>query len=338
ALAEIKSLKTEFDRAFEDAIRTGELERVRTLRSDLESRLRELREGLISPVEKELDLKRQYESERRVLEGAGILEQLPSGEQGIRGIDGKAYPVPSYQEVRDLIREKRDILKKKAEQGFTKLLIVPFGMKLDDLIEKYKAVILKHYADMPDPQDPSKRIPDPRKTKLFAAKEKDTDPDEPLDLDTTAPVWVWDAYRGADESGKLVYDPKEFSQNHGGKTKAEILAAAPLGEARDKQGKSSPAWRILVIEADPNIPRSGQGKTVGGRARLEANKTPNEYLEAIGNGSAKLTTGNQYQGESGLTPEEWLMQAIATLEEKNQVIDDYQGKGSVAYNTGAYFP
>ena len=32
------------------------------------------------------------------------------------------------------------------------------------------------------------------------------------------------------------------------------------------------------------------------------------------------------------------MQAISYLEEKNQVIDDYQGKGSITYNTGAYFP
>ena len=39
-----------------------------------------------------------------------------------------------------------------------------------------------------------------------------------------------------------------------------------------------------------------------------------------------------------MTPEEWLMQAITTLEEKNQVIDDWRGKGSIAYNTGAYFP
>ena len=306
ALAEIQSLKTEFDRVLEDAIRTGELERARTLRSGLESRMRELRESLISPIERKLDLKRQYESERRVLEGAGILESLPSGNQGIHGIDGKAYPVPSYQEIRNLIREKRDVLENKAEQGFTKLLIVPFGMKLDDLVGKYKALILRHKAE----------------NKLLATKEKDIDPDEPLDLNMSEPVWVWDEYESADENGKLVYDPKEFSENHGGKTKAEILAAA--------QGKSSPAWRIVMIESDPNIPRAGKGKQVGGRARIEANKTPKEYLEAIGTG--------EYQNESGMTPQEWLMQAITMLEEKNQVIDDYQGNGKITYNTGGYFP
>jgi hypothetical protein len=319
ALAEIKSLKTEFDRALENAIRTGELERARTLRSGLESRMRELREGLISPVERKLDLKRQYESQRQVLDTAGILDRLPSGEHGIRGIDGKAYPIPTYQEVRDLIREKRDVLEKKAEQGFTKVLIVPFGMKLDDLVGKYKELLLRHYVDMPDPSDPSKRIPDPQRTKLFATKEKDTDSDEPLSLDTNEPVWRWSEYQGADENGKLIYDPKEFSQNHGGKTKSQILA-----------GRAGQAWRVIVVEADPNIPRSGNGKDIGGRKRLEANKTPNEYLATIGK--------DEYQNESGTTPEEWLMQAITLLHEKNQALDDYQGKGSIAYNTGAYFP
>jgi hypothetical protein len=306
-LEEIKSLKTEFEQTLEDAMKTGELARARTLRSDLESRMRELRDGVISPIERKLDLKRQYESERRVLEGAGILETLPSGNQGIHGIDGEAYPMPSYQETRNLIREKRDILEKKADEGFTKLLIVPFGMKLDDLVGKYKALILKHKAE----------------GKLFATKGTDADPDELLNLDTTTPVWVWDEYQDADVNGKLVYDPKEFSANHGGKTKAQILADLAAAD------KLSPAWRIIMIEVDPNIPRAGKGKPVGGRPRIEANKTPNEYLEAIGTG--------EYQNESGMTPEEWLMQAITTLEEKNQVIDDWQGKGSIAYNTGAYF-
>ena len=213
--------------------------------------------------------------------------------------------MPSYQEIRELVREKREILEKKAEQGFTKVLIVPFGMKLDDLVEKYKALILKHKAE----------------NKLFATKEKESDPDEPLDLDTNEPVYTWSEYQGADINGKLVYDPKEFSQNHGGKTKTEILAAT--------QGKPSPAWRVVVIEGDSDIPRSGKGMLCRGRKRLEANKTPNEYLAVIGRG--------QYENESGATPEEWLMQAMATLEEKNQVIDDYRGKGSIAYNTGACF-
>lgn len=293
----------------EDATRTGEREQARTLRSNLETRMRELRENLISPIERKLDLKRQYKSQRNILEGADILERLYSGELGITGIDGKPYPMPSYQEIQRIVREKKDVLEKKTDQGFTKMLIVPFGMKLDDFVEKYKSLLLKHKTE----------------NKLFATKEKDTDPDEALDLDISRPVWVWDGYQDADVNGELVYDPKEFGQNHGGKTKTHIL-----GDPAAAQGKLSPAWRVLMIEADPNIPRAGRGNLVGGRPRIETDKTPNEYLEAIGRG--------EYQNESGTTPEEWLMQAITVLGERNQVIDDWRGNGGVAYNTGGYFP
>lgn len=321
-LARLKALQAEFNVAFDEAVKTGRPERAQKLRSEIEARTKELREGLISPLEKKLNLMSQYESERNVLEASHILETLPGGERGIKGIDGKPYPMPTYQEVRNLIREKKAVFEKKADQGFGKLLIVPFGMKLDDLITKYRQLLLAHYADMPDPADPAKRITDPRRTKLFATKENDTDPDVPLDLDTNQPVWAWDKYNGADMDGTLVYDPKEFRENHGGKTKTDIL--------KETQGKISPAWRIIFVESNPVIPRATKGKEVGGRRQLEANQTPNDYLAKIGRGA--------YEHESGTTPEEWLMEAISILEEKNQAIDDWQGLGSIAYLTGAYFP
>ena len=39
-----------------------------------------------------------------------------------------------------------------------------------------------------------------------------------------------------------------------------------------------------------------------------------------------------------MTPEDQLMYAITHLEETNQVIDDYKGKGSISYQVGAFFP
>jgi len=93
------------------------------------------------------ELKEQYESQREILENVGILEKLTNGEMGIRGIDNKEYSFPSYKEISKRIRENKEMLKTKVEQGFNQLLIVPFGMKLDDLIEKYKEVILKHYRE-----------------------------------------------------------------------------------------------------------------------------------------------------------------------------------------------
>jgi len=86
----------------------------------------------------------------------------------------------------------KELVKRKQEQGFTKLLIVPFGMKLDDLIEAYKKEILIK-----------------------------TERRSPLALDKDQLFWV--KYKGADINGKLVYRPKQFSKKHKGKTKQEII-------------------------------------------------------------------------------------------------------------------
>jgi hypothetical protein len=200
------------------------------------------------------------------------------------------------------MRENKEILKTKIEQGFTKLLIVPFGMKLDDLIEKYKQVILKHH----------------KEGKLLATKEKSTDPDEPLELDENQPVRVWDKYQNADTENKLVYFPKNFSENHQGKTKQEIL-------------KEQGGFNIILTEDLPNIPGAGEEKEIKGRKQFENFRTLNQYLEA-------LKTDPQYKNEQGMTPEDQITYAITHLEQFNQVIDDYQGNGLASYQLAAYFP
>ena len=301
ALMEIKSLRTDFEQAFGDAVKTGDFVRAKELRSVMEGKITSLREAVF-PLERELGLKSQYELQRGILEEAFVLERLSSGEMGIHGIDGKEYPMPSYREVAQRMREKREVFVQKKEQGFIKLLIVPFGMSLDSLTQEYANLLLKHYNE----------------GKLFAEKQNASDPDVPLELNIGEPVWRWSDYANADVDGKLVYEPKEFSQNHGGLTKTEILANRKSGMV--------PAWRVLMVEANPNIPRENAGKDVGTRKQLEANRTPNDYLRGIGKGI--------YDHESGMTPEDWLAFAITNLQEQNQAIDD----DVAAYNTGGYFP
>ncbi|MFH1170212.1 MAG: hypothetical protein V1704_01490 [Candidatus Vogelbacteria bacterium] len=155
-----------------------------------------------------------------------------------------------------------------------------------------------------------------RKGKLLATKKNPNEPDQSLELDENQPLWVWDEYSKADIEGKLVYHPLVFDKNnHSGKTKAEILAE-----------NENAGWSLLLIEDNPNIPRAGQGETVGGRKRMEAGRTPAECLVDLD------------PAKSGLTPEDWLAQAITYLEETNQVIDDYDGNGSTNYNLGGWFP
>lgn len=252
-----------------------------------------------------LKIKEQWGSQVKILSKLGILETFPGSKQlGIRGIDDKEYPVPKPEEIMGRLEANREMILGKMEQGFTKLVIEPFAYSFDALSDKYKKAILKHHKD----------------GKLLATKEHPTDPDEPLPLDENEPLWRWEnGYSHCDTEDKLVYFPKEFSRNHGGHTKKELLAT-----------DVSSGFNIWLVEDMPNIPREGKGKEIGGRHQLEANKTPTEYLRLF---QAKP----EYKNESGLTPEADIMYALTNLEETNQVTNDYSGKGSISYQLAAYF-
>src|SRR3989338_9473670 len=151
-----------------------------------------------------LKIKEQWSSQVKILSKSGILETFPESKQlGIRGIDGKEYPVPKPEEIIKRLEANRETVLLKMEQGFTKLVMEPFAYSFDALSEKYKKAILKHDKD----------------GKLLATKEKPTDPDEPLVLDENQPLYRWEeGYSHADTEDKGVYFPNEFSRNHGGKT------------------------------------------------------------------------------------------------------------------------
>lgn len=94
---------------------------------------------IVNPFEKKLELRKQYEEQVKIMEHYNILVELKDGQKGIIGINGKEYPIPSLGEISKRMldtKENRELLKKKVEQGFTQLLVVPFGMSLDELIGK----------------------------------------------------------------------------------------------------------------------------------------------------------------------------------------------------------
>jgi len=204
-------------------------------------------EKLGGELGEKIGLLEQYQSQLQILETAGVLQELSDGTKGIVGIDNKEYSIPTFEEIQSRITpEKAAILEKKQEQGFSKLLVVPFGMKLDDLIGKYRELLLKKDSE----------------GKLLA-----TDGSK-LDLDRNQAVWMWSEYNQADINGKLVYDPQSFDENHQGKTKQELI------------NRGSP-WRVELIEDCPDLPAEGGGKTVGDRPQLEANQSSNDYLNTI---------------------------------------------------------
>lgn len=198
-------------------------------------------------LEKLLNLRESYDSQIRILNQAGILTILPETMSlGIVGIDNKEHAVPTFDEIKEKLEKRKEELGPKMKQGFTKLLLVPAGMSLDELRDKLKQRLLAHKKE---------------------GKLLNTD-NEPVNLDLEDPVYRWDGYNNADKEDKLIYYPKSFDQNHNGKTKKELI-------------ESGNSWRVSLVEDLPDLPEQGKGKTVGGRKQLEANKSPTEYLRSL---------------------------------------------------------
>ena len=246
-----------------------------------------------------LGLKAQWELQVKALNEAGVLEILPESEDlGIVGIDGKEYPMPTFQEIVDRITpEKAEILEHKLEQGFSKLLLIPFAMPLDLLIERYKKLLLEKH----------------RRGKFFSTAGK------PLPLDPDNPLYKDECYNQADVNGTLVYYPKQLDQrNHQGQTKQELI----------DQGNP---WEVILTPDLPDLPAQDKIQTIAGRTQLDANHSSREYLNT-------LQTNPNYQHEQGFTPESWLSYAMTELQQKDQQIDDWQGLGKACWNFGSYFP
>jgi hypothetical protein len=244
-----------------------------------------------------LQLREQYEQQIKTLNETGVLEILPNSQEiGIVDIKARECPIPKFEEIlARIIPENLVLLERKAEQGFTKLLLVPIGLPLNILTERYKAELLKH---------------DKEGTLLGTDGAK-------LELDREDPLFIGEMYQNADISGELVYEPREFTKNHQGKTKEELIV---------EKG----AWQVTLTEDLPDLPAEGKGQTIAGRKQFEAYKSSEQYLQA-------MQTDRQYQGEKGFDPESWLTLAITTLHTKNIQIDDWQGQGKVCFLTASYF-
>ncbi|HBK33554.1 TPA: hypothetical protein DEP34_03865 [Candidatus Uhrbacteria bacterium] len=268
-------------------------------------------------TEKYYHLKEQYDSQVELLEQVGILK-----EGALLGIDGKKYPIPTLEQIASRLFERHEELSTKHDQGFTKLLLVPFGMSLDVLQEVLKQFLLDYKKKNPD-----------------------------FDLDTDNPLYTSEEYQGADDGDfpKLVYYPQSFDKkNHQGKTKIQIL------EKQEDNQDFFPGWTIHLLQPSNQgtqdtktpqgfafIPRKGQGISEGDfipRLPLQAGKTEEEYLSILKD--AKEDKGSPYHHESSLTPEDWIMAFMLHLEETGRPLDNAYNHvftESVSYLAGAFF-
>ncbi len=316
------------------------LERFEYLIKNKEPRKEDYTEAL-EYVEKFYHLKEQYDSQVELLAEVGILEN-----GAITGIDGKEYLIPTLEQIASRLFERREELSTKHDQGFTKLLLVPFGMSLDTLVETLKQFLLDHKKSNPS-----------------------------FDLDTNKPLWTkWEEdYQGVDtgDSPKLVYYPQSFTEEgHQGRTKAQILKEQAEGRwtlpptagsatggttsvgVAGESGTGTPGWTIHLLQpSDPtdphslgfaSIPQQGQGKPQGekiSRPPLEAGQSSDEYLSILQ--KAQDDPDLPYSHESGMTPEDWIIAFMTHLTETKKPLDDvwnHTNTEKTSYLAGTFFP
>ncbi|MDD5530647.1 MAG: hypothetical protein PHX21_11575 [bacterium] len=241
--------------------------------------------------EKSFSVEKEYTRCVTALNRTGILTLFPKSKStGVIGIDGKEYPIPTKEQVVELFTRNKELVSRKFPQGFNRLELTPMAMPLPYLFDLMKTAILKHATE----------------GKIYQTRCSVSEPLIPVRVNKEKQVWIWDTLRLAIDTGELVYFPREYSNNHRGQTKLEVI--------NNEHICAFPGWSIGLVESFPVMPQQGKGKTLGGRKQLEIGFSPNEYLQAL--------RSETYRGETGKTLEDFITNFLTRLETTNEVSND----------------
>ena len=209
---------------------------------------------------------------------------------GVIGSDGKEYPIPTQEQVVDLFAHNTELVGRKAPQGFDRLELTPMAMPTPLLIDRMRAAIVRHAAE----------------GKIHQTRRSPSDPLVPVRVNTKKHVWSWDTLSQARDTDELVYFPQEYSSNHRGQTKLEVVDNGRICAV--------PGWSVGLVERLPIMPQQGRGRTLGGRRQLEIGASPREYLPTL--------QTQAYQGETGTTLEDFITRFLTHLETTNEISND----------------
>ena len=237
------------------------------------------------------NLEEQYARITNAMSRTGILISLPRARKpGVIGIDGAEYPVPTQEQVVERFTRNNELVRRKVPQGFDRLELTPLAMPISLLMDRLQEAILKHAAE----------------GTIFQTRRSASDPLVPVRVHKEKQVWVWDVLRQACDANELVYFPQEYSSNHRGLTKLEVIHNGHVC--------AFPGWSVGLAESFAIMPAIGQGKTLGGRKQLEIGSSPNEYLQTL--------QAQAYQGETGKTLEDFIIHFLTRLETTHEVSND----------------
>jgi hypothetical protein len=247
--------------------------------------------GGVFKLERLFPVEKEYTRCIKSLNLTGILTVLPkSGMNGVIGIDGKEYPVPTLGQVLAIFSHSKDFAIKKIHQGFKFLELTPMAIPISLLIDLTKAAIFKHASE----------------GTIFQTRLSPSDNKIRVRVNSEKIVWVWDTLKQIIEKNELVYFPKEYSDNHQGQTKLEVI--------NNENICAVPGWSVGLVENLPIMPQPEKGKILGGRKQLEIGSSPREYL--------RILQAKAYQGETGKTIEDFITEFLIRLETTNEVSND----------------
>jgi hypothetical protein len=206
------------------------------------------------------------------------------------GIDGKEYPVPTHEQLQEVFARNKELVDRKMRQGFTQLQLTPIAMPASRLIGLMRSAIVRHAAE----------------GLIYQTRRSPSDPLVPVRVNAEKQVWLWDTLEQALDGDDLVYFPQEYSSNHRGQTKLEVVNSRRICAV--------PGWSVGLIEKLRIMPEQGQGKTTRGRRQLEVGHSPREYLQTL--------QTETYEGETGKTLEDFITDFLTHLETTDEVSND----------------
>jgi hypothetical protein len=241
----------------------------------------------------QLHLDEQLAEQLSVLYKTGIVEQLPSGKFGFQAEDGQTFEAPTPYKVRELVQEHTELIRYKARQGFTRLLVVPSAAPSDRMIESFQDRVITHFQEG--------NLHDSR--------------NEAVDLNPFAHGTPRKLRVVADKSKRLTI------KDLGDKSHTDKIVSPDI--EKEKSDKSEHGWSLMLVKSMPELPMEPKDVvSLGGRGEflsgIKEGLSPEDYIHM-------LRTNQLLRCESGMTLNAWLTYAMAELKRNSMLIDSHSG-------------
>lgn len=246
----------------------------------------------------------QYKKIVDSMEITGILSVIAGTKEfGVIGFDGEVYPVPTLDQVSEILMHNSMKLSYKMDEGFTRLLLTPMAISVLRLIDIVSLQIsakangrgLFKIAN-------NSRVP-------VKAKSKDS-------------VWVWRKVREIFDTDLIIYFPKSYDLlTHKGFKKSEVV--------KNTNFCAVAGWSISLIKPNSGCLPDKVKDVANTIQRTEETLAPADYLKDI--------VSKEYPSETGWTIEDFLTYFIFSIEDSNLIVYDRQDNNCL-WLTGNYIP